>query len=276
MTPAAKPRHLVLEYAEAHPEEVSYLSARQLGERCGVSDSTVIRAVQSIGHRGYPQYQQWLRKNLERRRTTVERFSSTNKEDPLAKGFVRDMANLQTTWETLSREAFDQAVDLLSQARRVWLLGLRMAHAAAVIMKEGLSFLGTDVFLLAAGNGDLWDEVSAVKPGDVFVCIGLPRYTRISVELADYAKRKGARMIAVTDGATSPLAAIADAWLGVSYELDGYIESFTSSVSLSQALLVAVSRAKGDQGLTTLREKEKLWEAKQVYWRSPNKRSTRD
>lgn len=273
MTHAAKSRHRVMEYAEAHPEEVSYLSAKQLGERCGVSDSTVIRAVQSIGHRGYPQYQKWLRKNLERRRTTVERFSATNKEDPLANGFVRDIANLQTTWETISREAFDQAVDMLSQARRVWILGLRMAHATAVIMKEGLSFLGTDVFLLAAGNGDLWDEVSAVKQGDVFVCIGLPRYTQISVELADYAQRKGARMIAITDGATSPLAAMADVWLGVFYKLDGYIESFTSAVSLSQALLVAVSRAKGSQGLAALREKEKLWEAKQVYWRAPRKKS---
>ncbi len=273
MAQAAKPRHRVLEYAEAHPEEVSYLSARELGERCGVSDSTVIRAVQAIGHQGYPQYQEWLRKDLERRRTTVERFSAANEKDPLARVFARDVTNLQATWETLSPIAFKQAVELLSTAPRVWVLGLRMAYAAAVIMKEGLAFLGTDVRLLVAGNGDFWDEASAVKRDEICVCISLPRYTRITVELADYARRQGAHLIAITDGDASPLAAMADVVLTVSYGLDGYIESFTSAVSLSQALLIAVSRAKGPQGITALKEKEALWEMQQVYWRSSKNKS---
>ncbi len=261
-----KTRHKVLVYAEAHPEEASYLSARELGECCGVSDSTVIRAVQSVGHRGYPQYQEWLRKDLARRRTTVERFAAAHEKNPLAKVFSCDVANLKTTWETISQDNFDRSVQLLAHAPRVWLLGLRMAHAVAVILKEGLAFLGTDVRLLVAGNGDFWDEASAVKRNDVFVSIGLPRYTRITVELTGFAQRRGARLIAITDSTSSPLAEMAEVVFNVAYGLEGYIESFTSAICLSQALLVAVSNAKGAQGLEALREKEQLWEAQTVYW----------
>lgn len=264
--PNRKTRHSVLIYAEAHPEEASYLSARELGKCCGVSESTVIRAVQSIGYRGYPQYQEWLRKELARRRTTVERFASAKEKEPLARVFSQDVANLKTTWEALTQANFDTAVQLLSQAPRVWLLGLRMAHAVAVILKEGLSFLGTDVRLLAAGNGDFWDEASAIRKDDIVVSIGLPRYTRITVELTAFAQRQGARLIAITDSHASPLAAKAEIVFTVAYGMHGYIESFTSAVSLAQALLVAVSREKGNEGLKALRQKESLWEGKAVYW----------
>lgn len=264
--PSRKTRHHVLAYAEAHPEEASYLSARELGKCCGVSESTVIRAVQSIGYRGYPQYQERLRKKLAQRRTTVERFASAKEKEPLAKVFSQDVTNLKTTWEGLSQANFDKAAQLLSRAPRVWLLGLRMAHAAAVILKEGLSFLGADVRLLAAGSGDFWDEASAIKKDDILVSIGLPRYTRITVELTDFARRQGARLIAITDSHASPLAAGAEIVFTVAYGMHGYIESFTSAVSLSQALLVAVSREKGNDGLEALAKKELLWEGKAVYW----------
>lgn len=273
----SKARHSVLAYAEAHPEEVSYLSARELGERCGVSDSTVIRAVQSIGHRGYPQYQEWLRKDLARRRTTVERFAKAHEKDPLAKVFSRDVENLKSTWENLSQKNFRQAARILARAPRVWLLGLRMSRAVAVILKEGLAFLGIDVRLLVAGNGDFWDEASAVDSGDVFISIGLPRYTRITVELTAFAKRKGARLIAITNGPSSPLTALADIVFTVSYDLEGYIESFTAAVSLAQALLVAVSLEKGKEGLAALQEKEKLWAEQRVYWsNSQSRKRARD
>ena len=264
--PYGKARHSVLVFAEAHPEEASYLSARELGERCGVSESTVIRAVQSIGYRGYPQYQEWLRKELARRRTTVERFAAAQEEEPLAKVFSHDVANLKTTWEALSQDNFDRAVNLLARAPRVWVLGLRMAHAVAVILKEGLTLLGTDVRLLVARTGDFWDEASTIKSDDVFITIGLPRYTRITVELTRYAQRQGAHLIAITDGHASPLAAMAEIVFTVAYGLEGYIESFTSATSLSQALLVAVSHAKGDEGLDALRKKEKLWDEQAIYW----------
>jgi hypothetical protein len=58
----------------------------------------------------------------------------------------------------------------------------------------------------------------------------------------------------------------------VAYGLDGYIESFTSAISLSQALLLAVSHAKGAEGLAALREKEQLWDAQTVYWSGPVKK----
>lgn len=259
-------RRAVISYAEEHPEEASYLSARKLGGRCGVSESTVIRAVQSLGYAGYPEYQEELRVAVARRRTTVDRLTAQGESDPLARAFARDIENLRDTWQRLSPPAFERAAALLAAGPRTWLLGLRTPHAVAVILQEGLSYLGIDARVLAPGAGDIWDDVDRVQPGDVVVAVTFPRYTRLVVEAAALARRRGAVLIAMTDGPASPLAAEADVLLPAAYGLDGYIESFTACVSLAQALLLEVSRRMGSRARAALEEKEALWAERGVYW----------
>lgn len=256
----------VLVYLEAHPEEASYLSAREIAKRCNVSDSTVIRAVQTMGYEGFPKYQEWLRKNLAQRRTTVERFSHAHKNEPLAKIFSKDIENIKTTWEAIPKADFSRAAKLIAGTPRIWLLGLRMAHSVAVILKEGLVFLGFDVRMLLAGNGDFWDEAAALTQNDVIISIGLPRYTRITIELTEFARFRGAHVIAITNGPHSPLTKLAEISFDIAYGLDGYIESYTAAVSFAQALLVGISNEKGKEGLAALEEKEKLWMDRNVYY----------
>ncbi len=259
-------RRTVLAYAEAHPDEVSYLSARELGERCGVSESTVIRAIQAHGFTGYPDYQRRLRRELDRRRTTVERFSACQGTDPLARVFARDIENLRTTWENLSPAAFERAAELLATCPRVWLLGLRTPHAVAVFLGEALGFIGIDARLLTPGTHDLWDDLEKIAPGDAVVAITFPRYTRAVVEGALLARKRGCRLVALTDGPASPLAAHADAVLAAAYALEGYVESFTASMSVAQALVLETSRKLGRRALDALRRKEALWAERGVYW----------
>lgn len=264
-SPSAARRELI-SYAEAHSEEASYLSARELGRRCGVSESTVIRAVQELGYPGYPEYQKELRAAAARRRTTVERLAVQGETDPLSRAFAGDIENLRDTWQGLSPQAFERAAALLAGGARIWLLGLRTPHAVAVLLREGLSYLGIDARLLVPGTGDLWDDVDRVRPGDVVVAITFPRYTRLVVEAAALARRRGAVLIALTDGPASPLAAEAQVLLPAAYRLDGYIESFTACVSLAQALLLEVSRRMGPRAREALEEKEALWAERGVYW----------
>jgi len=260
----SRPRDRVLAFAQAHPEEASYLTARELGERLGISESTVIRAVQASGFSGYPEFQRRLRQNLVGRRTTVERF--TIHGDPLSRSFSRDIENLRETWTDMPKGEFWKAAHLLAGAQRVWVFGLRMSHATAVVLELGLSFLGVNARLLAPRTADVWDQFARVAPGDVVVAISFPRYTRIAVEGAALARRQGSTVVAITDGPDSPLAPHAHVLLPAAYGIDGYVESFTASISLAQALLLAVGEVRGDDGLKALEAREEIWERQNVYW----------
>ena len=260
------PRRRVLSYLRSHGDEITYLSARKLGERCGVSESTVIRAVQSLGYEGYPAYQSFLRSERLHRRTTVERFAKAYGPDPVERAFARDVENLRLTWEGIDREAVAKAARLLAGAPQVWVLGLRSSHAVAVLLHHGLSFLGVRAHLLTPGHGDLVDDAAGISGSDVAVVVALPRYTRQTVEAAALVHGRGATVIAVTDGADSPLAPLADLVLPVAYDLEGFIESFTAATCLAQALLLFVAEERGTEALRALEHRAALRSEWNVYW----------
>ncbi|GAB4265894.1 MurR/RpiR family transcriptional regulator [Deferrisoma sp.] len=259
-----RPRDRVLAFAQAHPQEASYLTARELGERLGISESTVIRAVQAAGFEGYPEFQRRLRQGLVGRRSAAERLAIHG--DPLSRSFSRDIENLKETWAAMPKGAFWQAAHLLAGAPRVWVFGLRMSHATAVVLELGLSFLGVNARLLAPRTADVWDQFARVAAGDVVVAVSFPRYTRIAVEGTALARRQGATVIAITDGPDSPLAPHAQVVLPAAYGIDGYVESFTASISLAQALLLAVGELRGEEGRKALEAREAIWAAQRVYW----------
>lgn len=265
-TSRAFARRRVLSYLHSRGEEITYLSARELGKRCGASESTVIRAVQSLGYAGYPSYQADVRNERMRRKTTVERFAQAHGPDPVERAFAADVENLRLTWERLERGAIERAAALLAQADRVWVLGLRSSHAVAVLLHHGLSFLGFDAHLLKPGHGDLLDDAGHVAATDLVVAVALPRYTRQTVEACALAHRRGATVVAITDGDDSPLAPMADLVLPVAYRLEGFIESFTAATCLAQALVLAVAETMGPQTLRILEQREALWSEWSIYW----------
>jgi DNA-binding MurR/RpiR family transcriptional regulator len=134
-------------------------------------------------------------------------------------------------------------------------------------MTSALRFLGREVILLVPGTGEMWDQVRDLGSEDALVGFSFPRYTRLTVEVMEYAKERSARVLAVTDGDLSPLKRSALCSLMVPYRIDSYVESFTASLSLVNALVTALAFKSRDDNIHALSEMESLWEREGVYWK---------
>jgi DNA-binding MurR/RpiR family transcriptional regulator len=175
----------------------------------------------------------------------------------------------------LSIEVFEQAVTDLEKAKRVFVVGLRGAHAPALTLATYLRFLGKQAQLLVPGHGELWDILQGIEKTDLVIGISLPRYTRVTVEVLKHARKQRARVGAVTDSPLSPLARHAHWVLTAECQMDSFIESFTAATSLINALLTAMSIQKPGKTLRILREQEALWEEKGVYVSDPRVKSSK-
>jgi DNA-binding MurR/RpiR family transcriptional regulator len=260
----------VMNYILEHYEEAIFLTASKLSRKAGVSEATVVRLAQVLGYYGYPGMQEALRENLQNRLSTVTRMEKTVKHvrgdgDVLMKIMQEDIHNLSQTLQDISVETFQQAVSEIQKARRIFVAGLRGAHAPALVLALYLRFLKKDTRLLAPGIGDVWNNIHGIDPEDLVIGISFPRYTRLTVEILEYASRQGARVGAITDSPLSPLAEYADWVLPVHSHLDSFIESFTAAISIVNALLTAISIQNPDETMKALREREALWKAKDIY-----------
>ena len=267
LTPAQR---RIMQYIIEHYEEAIFLTASQLAENVGVSEATVVRLAQALGFDGYPGMQRKFRQGLQDRLSTVTRLEHTvdharETGDVVVKVLQEDIYNLSQTLRSLSLDIFERAVADLQSAKRVFVVGLRGAHAPALTLTTYLRFLGKEAHLLAMGHGEMWDILQGLARSDLVVGISFPRYTQITVEVLQHAREKRARVGVITDSPLSPLARYAHWVLTAHCQLDSFIESFTAATSLINALLTAMSIQDPGKTLRILRQREALWEEKGVY-----------
>jgi DNA-binding MurR/RpiR family transcriptional regulator len=258
------------QYIMDHYEEAIFLTASKLAKKAGVSEATVVRLAQVLGFDGYPELQQMLRKNLQSRLTTVTRLEQTVQHvrsdgDVLTKVMQEDIRNLSETLQDISLETFHRAVADMTRARRIYVVGLRGAHAPALVLALYLRYLEKQASPVIPGYGDIWNTLHGLDSVDLVIGISLPRYTRLTIEILEYAKAKGAKVGAITDSLISPLARKADWVLPVHSKLDSFIESFTAAMSLVNALLTAMSIQNPEETMKALKEREVLWQRKGIY-----------
>lgn len=277
LTPAQR---RILQYIIEHYEEAIFLTASQLAQNVGVSEATVVRLAQALGFDGYPGMQRKFRQGLQDRLSTVTRLEHTvdhtrKTGDVVVKVLQEDIHNLSQTLRNLSLDIFERAVADLQSAKRVFVVGLRGAHAPALTLATYLRFLGKQAYLLVPGHGEMWDILQGLGRSDLVVGISFPRYTQITLEVLQHARKKRARVGAITDSPLSPLARHAHWVLTATCQLDSYIESFTAATSLINALLTAMSIQDPEKTLRILRQREALWEEKGIYTTNPGDRKTK-
>lgn len=262
----------VLDFILKRPDQAVFLTATDLARNLNVSDTSIVRLAQALGYAGYPHLKRRLKEYVQPKITTVDRLVETvqrveSVSDVLADVLSKDLNNLKITLEETDPEIFTRFVEEMDLARRIFIIALRSTHCLGMFMTSALRFLGREVIPLMPGTGEMWDQLRDLGPEDVLIGFAFPRYTKVTVEVMEYARDQHATVLAVTDGELSPLNRSARYSLTVPYGIESYIESFTAALSLVNALVTALAFASGRDNVRTLQEMENVWEREGVYWK---------
>ena len=135
----SKGQKLIANYIVNHYDKAAYVTAAKLGEICGVSESTVVRFAIELGFDGYPKLQKVLQELIKSKLTSVQRIEvSSNRinEDNILKSVLQsDMEKIKITLEQIDQTDFNNIVETILKAKRIFILGVRSSATLA-------SFLG--------------------------------------------------------------------------------------------------------------------------------------
>ena len=270
MAEFSKGQRSIARYITGHYEKAAYITANRLGENAGVSESTVVRFAVELGYEGYPQMQRALRESIRSRLTSVQRIEVA--EDRLAGRGVpqmvlnSDMDNIRKTLEGLDREEFAKAVESILGARRIYILGVRSSSALAGFMSFYFHLLFENVKLVnTTSASEMFEQVLRVDENDVVIGISFPRYSRRTVKVMQYARDRGARVIAITDNVNAPPAQAADMTLPAVCDMTSFVDSLAAPLSLINALVVALGMRKKTEIQGTFARLEQIWEDYEVF-----------
>lgn len=269
----SKGQKLIANFILKSYDKAAFMTASKLGHTVNVSESTVVRFAAELGYDGYPAMQKALQEMIRNKLTAVQRMEVSNdrigNREILPMVMNADAENIRATLEGVDRSSFDKAVEAILSARKVYILGVRSAFALSNFLGFYFNMMLDDVAVAHTNSSsELFEQILRIGEGDVMIGISFPRYSKRTVKAMDYAKSRGATVLAITDSKASPLAEIADHALLAKSDMASFVDSLVAPLSLVNALIVAVSRKKSEELSTTFSALERIWDEYGVYEKS--------
>ncbi len=262
----SKGQRRLAQYILESYDKAAFMTANRLGKAVGVSESTVVRFAVELGFDGYPSMQKAMQEMVVNRLTSVQRMEVTNDrigdQDVVSMVLQADMDKLRRTGETLDRQEFSAAVEAISKARRIYILGVRSAATLANFLGYYLNSMFPDVRIVtASGTGEMFEQIVGAGAQDVLVAFSFPRYSSTTAKGAQYGRSTGATVIGVTDSRLSPLGQHCDHVLLTKSDM----VSLVAPMSVVNALIVALASKREREIARNLGALERIWEEYNVY-----------
>lgn len=271
----SKGQKLIADYIMTHYEKAAFMTAAKLGEAVGVSESTVVRFAVQIGFDGYPKLQSSLQEMIKSKLTSIQRIEVSSKRignDSILKSVLQsDMEKIKKTLEEIDQDSFDNIVESVLNAKRIYILGVRSSAPLAGFLGFYFNLVFDNVRLIhTTSASEMFEQILNAGEGDVVIGISFPRYSRRTIKAMQYARKQGATVIAITDSKRSPLAAYANNSIIARSDMASFVDSLVAPLSVINALIVAVGMRKKDEIYKTFEKLEKIWDEYQVYEKHHN------
>ena len=244
----------VAAYALRHPDEMAFGTAASIAGAADVQPSTLVRFSQAMGYQGFSELQEVFRSRLrgrvpdygERMAQLRRHALAASKPALLLQGFAeaaeRSLAEMRAKFDGA---VLERAVDLLSAADTLYLLGLRRSYPITSYMAYAFGKLGVKCVLIGGTGGLAPESLRFSGAGDALLAVSFAPYASDTVALAAATAARGVPIVAITDGPFSPLAQSASLWLEVAEaDFEGF-RCMAATLTLAMTLTVAVAEQRG-------------------------------
>ncbi len=266
----SKGQKLIAEYIIDHYEMAVFMTAKELGDAVGVSESTTVRFATGLGYEGFPEFSKDFESWYKGKKNDVNKVGATyaksSKSEVLNSVLRSDMEKMQDTISNLDVEAFDLAVDTLLNAKKVYIVGLRSCQPLAEFLNFYLNMIRGDVVLLnTTSASEMFEQMIRIDEKDAIVGISFPRYSMRTLKAMEFANDRNAKVITITDSVHSPMNLYSSCNLLARSDMVSIVDSLVAPLSVINALVVAMCLKRPKEIRNNLENLESAWNNYQIY-----------
>jgi DNA-binding MurR/RpiR family transcriptional regulator len=267
----SKAQRVLARYVLANYQTAAFSTIAELARLTGISEATIVRFAAALGFDGYPAFQRELRRLLRADLKAGERYAlnravSAPADSPLRAIIAKELDNIAYLENHLDQTSLKSAVRTLQSANSILVAGERTTASLAHHLWFALDKLRLATSLADRIDTNAFDRISRMGPKDCLVVIGVSRYLASLVRLADYARERRVKIIAITDSPVSPFKA--DIRLSAPVESTSFISFHCAPLILINTLLETMSRANEKATLRALQDFEALAERANYFHES--------
>ncbi|MGB3315863.1 MAG: MurR/RpiR family transcriptional regulator [Albidovulum sp.] len=221
-------------------------SITALAKAAEVSTPTVVRLVQKLGYKGYPDFQIVVRAEVEERLISPiakhDRWAGGVPDTHILNRFADAVVgNLQATLGQIDHAEFDAVAGLMAdKERKIFAMGGRITHAMADYFVTHMKVIRPNVTLISDMSNAWPPALIDMDKGDVVLAFDIRRYENNVLSLVEMAADQGAEVVLITDQWVSPAAERARYRLSAHIEAPSAWDSTVAIQVLVETLMAAV------------------------------------
>ncbi len=211
----SKSQKKIANYVLDHPRDIALYSASELGAKIGISESTVIRFSYTLGFTGYVELQKLMREHFFINEPTFTPYQHTEINLQEEKSFhkqvmEKDRLSILTTMNQIDEASYYAAVQRLSKAKNVYVLGLRTSYSAANWLSFSLGLVKENVHFMRPDTEDIIRTITQMNANSVVIIISFHRYLKETLQIAELVRKQKAYIIGITDSMLAPIHVYSD------------------------------------------------------------------
>lgn len=219
----------------AHQKDLATYSATELAQLAGVSKASAARYFKRIGYQDFNEFRTAIRARVssESPLFNLDRVAQTGDPHPGFTSHIEaDIRSLATTLERLDSGELNRALELLKNARRIWVVGYRNGYASAFYAHALFSHAKADVSLINEAASKSADVLVDMEKHDVLFAVDFRRRTRLLPKVVRVAREAGASVVLLTYAPLSDVASQSNVVLHCPTQGSAIFDSYVAAMSI--------------------------------------------
>ncbi len=263
-----KQRHLC-DYIIENYQSIGMMTVAELSQKANVGTSTVMRIMKHLGYESFndmrrDMHKETINTNLSTWWHMQESFKRDTNEglDTLSQSWSETLTVMNKTINSTLIENFHQAIDVISKAKRVNILGLRSSKAPAIYYEMLMEGFNSKTRQLSYDSDLIFDKILQFEEGEILFLITNSPYTARSMEAAKFCYDQGHPIILLTDHLSCPITPFANVLLKTEASKQQY--TITPTITLIESIVIEVGRRMSGTSIEHLDKLGELLENKGI------------
>ncbi|MDO4682036.1 MAG: MurR/RpiR family transcriptional regulator [Lautropia sp.] len=236
-----------------HRDHLALMNVNQLSDAIGVPPSALVRFAKSLGFSGYSEMKALFRQDLAAQISVTDNYAERIRHiaaeqkraaesipgSTIVKAVIdNNIQSMQQMFDPKLMQALNAAVDLMSEAKALWIMAAGRSFAAAAYLTYLTRHGDKPVHWLNGLCFNLDGQLNAISRDDVVIVISYAPYAEASCQTVRLAHAKGAKVIAITDSHLGEIAEYATRVIEIHEHSSFGFRSLANTVCAVQSLFL--------------------------------------
>jgi DNA-binding MurR/RpiR family transcriptional regulator len=255
----------VADYFIDNFDRIPFLNVQDIAQNTGTSVASVVRFAQRVGFEGFSEIRDAIAETFQdqmNNKITFPLFDTHSAEEDLLTEVANvDIMNINNTLNLIERKTFNEVINRIQKAERVFTAGLGISYLLSEILAYQLTQVGIDSNVLKHTHTLFHEQVLFMSKKDLLIVFSFPPYSKETVEAASFAENRNIDVIAITNKHASPVTFFTRANLIVKSENMLFTNSFAAISVLINAIATACALKRKSRAKKILKETEEIMES---------------